>query len=131
MQEFKELLKAHSDNVQQRQQRVSRYGGSGLSREAEGGTGGIAALSQNYAMFSHSGPLPPPTMPVAPAASSAELRRRNVSAPVAASSVAQQQVQMTRARYQQEESFRSAQKVEASLAQVTFDWFAFIGLFVS
>ena len=66
-----------------------------------------------------------PSVPVAPPSSSssstagigsnAELRRRNVTASVVAP---QQQVQMTRARYQQEESFRSAQKVEASLAQV-------------
>lgn len=129
VQEFKVLLKAHSDNVQQRQQRVSRYGGAGPD---SGSAGGLASLSQNYAMFSHAGPFPGPSpvLAVAPSSSavgssngSTELRRRNnvgaSSAAYSAQSGAQQQVQMTRARYQQEESLRSAQKVEASLAQVS------------
>lgn len=128
VQEFKLLLKAHSDNVQQRQTRVSKYSGSSAGREGEGLPGTIASLSQNYAMFSHTGPYSAPLAPVsAPSSSSsmtgnAELRRRNVSVP----NTAQQQVQMTRARYQQEESFRSAQKVEASLAQVRILPFLYI-----
>lgn len=126
VQEFKILLKAHSGNVQQRQQRVSRYGGVGPD---SGSAGGLASLSQNYAMFSHAGPFPGPSPVLAAAPSSSavgrssgstELRRRNnVSAAYSAQSTgSQQQVQMTRARYQQEESLRSAQKVESSLAQV-------------
>jgi len=141
VQEFKQLLKAHSDNVQQRQTRVSKYGGGSSSSSSSlsssgrenDGVGGLAALSQNYAMFSHAGSFPMPSVPVAAPSSSssssssagiinnAELRRRNVTTQSASGfpiQQQQQQVQMTRARYQQEESFRSAQKVEASLAQV-------------
>ena len=135
MQEFKQLLKAHSDNVQQRQTRVSKYGGgssSSSSGRENDGVGGLAALSQNYAMFSHAGSFPMPSVPVAAPSSSsssagignAELRRRNVTSQSASGfpiQRQQQQVQMTRARYQQAESFRSAQKVEASLAQVWDD----------
>lgn len=147
VEQFKTMLKTHATHVRQRQERVSRYGAQGTTALSSSGTGVVSNNSmpneypllatQGYAMFSSSRPPATVTTSSLGQGGPGELRRRghtqqhqlqqhgNGPGHSNSRSGGVQPMAMLTAnpahRYQDVESFRSAQKVEETITQVRSD----------